>query len=234
MAERVRLDVQARTSRGSRATRRLRKQGIVPGVLYGGGREPRAISVDERELRRALSGSHGLHAVLDVVVDRDGGPRPAILKAYQHDRLKGGVTHVDLQEVRLDQPIQTSVAVRLVGDAPGVDAGGVLAQQLTQVGVEALPMEVPDEIVYDVSGMRLEDTIRVGDLTAPRGVTIVDDPESVVASITHATPVVEPEEMQELEETVSGLPPEQTPEGGSEAAAERGGDAVGSQGTVPG
>src|SRR6266705_5864185 len=110
--ERTKLIVQTREKLGSRETRRLRRQGIVPGVLYGGG-EPVAISIAERELRRALTGAAGLHSILDVEIDGKGETHASILKEYQVDPVRGGVTHVDLQEVRLDRAIQASVAVQL-------------------------------------------------------------------------------------------------------------------------
>src|SRR5205814_2083939 len=112
--ERTKLIVRTRERLGSSEARRLRRTGVVPGVLYGRG-EPVAICVDERELRRALTGAAGLHSILDVEVDGTGASHASILKEYQVDRVRGGVTHVDLQEVRLDQPITATVTVQLVG-----------------------------------------------------------------------------------------------------------------------
>jgi large subunit ribosomal protein L25 len=106
--ERTKLTVRTRETLGSRETRRLRKQGVIPGVLYGRN-EPIAIAVDERELRRALTGKAGLHSILDVEIDGTGSSHASILKDYQLDKVRGGVTHVDLQEVHLDRPIRASV-----------------------------------------------------------------------------------------------------------------------------
>jgi large subunit ribosomal protein L25 len=196
--ERTKLTVAHRERLGSAESRRLRKEGLVPGVLYGGG-EPVAISVAERELRRALTGAAGLHTILDVEVDGRGETRASILKEYQVDPVRGGVTHVDLQEVRLDKPISASVSVQLDGgeNAPGVREGGVLSQPLREVTVEALPLEVPEHLVLDVSGMEIGGTLRISDLTAPEGVTLLDDPEMVVATVTAPTKVVEPEPTEE-------------------------------------
>src|SRR5437588_11135976 len=126
--ERTKLTVAAREQLGSRETRRLRRQGFIPGVLYGRG-EPIALSIEERELRRALTGAAGLHSILDVEIDGTGSTHASILKDYQVDKVRGGVIHVDLHEVRLDQPIQASVSVHLIGSdaAPGVREGGVLS-----------------------------------------------------------------------------------------------------------
>ncbi len=196
--ERTKLLVQQREHLGSAETRRLRKQGVVPGVLYGSG-EPIAISIAERELRRALTGAAGLHSILDVEIDGKGKTHASILKEYQVDPVRGGVTHVDLQEVRLDQTINASVSVNLSGGdvAPGVKEGGVLSQVLREVTVEALPLEVPEHIDFDVSGMEIGGTIRIAELTAPEGVTILGDPEQVVATITAPTREVEPELTEE-------------------------------------
>jgi len=196
--ERTKLIVAQRDKLGSAESRRLRKEGLVPGVLYGNG-EPISISIAERELRRALTGASGLHSILDVEIDGKGQTHASILKEYQVDPVRGGVTHVDLQEVRLDRAINASVTVELVGgdDAPGVREGGVLSQPLREVTVEALPLEVPERIELDVSGMELGDTLRISDLTAPEGVTLLDDPELVMATVTAPTKVVEPEPTEE-------------------------------------
>jgi large subunit ribosomal protein L25 len=196
--ERTKLVVAQRERLGSAESRRLRKEGLIPGVLYGGG-EPVAISIEERELRRALTGAGGLHSILDVEVDGKGETHASILKEYQVDPVRGGVTHVDLHEVRLDKPIQASVSVDLLGgeDAPGVREGGVLSQPLREVTVEALPLEMPEHIDLDVSGMDIGATLRISDLTAPEGSTLLDDPEMVVATVTAPTKVVEPEPTEE-------------------------------------
>ena len=196
--ERTKLVVANREKLGSAESRRLRKEGLVPGVLYGTG-EPVAISIEERELRRALTGKGGLHAILDVEIDGKSSAHASILKEYQVDPVRGGVTHVDLQEVRLDQAITASVQVQLVGgeDAPGVREGGVLSQPLREVSVEALPLEVPEHIELDVSGMEIGGTIRIEELAAPDGVTILGDPEMVVATITAPTKEVVPEPTEE-------------------------------------
>jgi large subunit ribosomal protein L25 len=234
----MKLEVRARESRGSADARRLRKQGLIPGVLYGQGKQPNAICVPERELRRVLTGSGGLHAILDVVVTGDGGrPLPSVLKDYQQDPLRGTLTHVDLQEVRLDQAIQAQVAVTLVGEAAGSKEGGVLSQVTRELNVEALPMEIPESIELDVSEMGIGDTLRLADLAPREGVTYLDDPEdTVLATVTMPTRVEEPEEALEEDEEVTGLPEdaEQAAEGGADEPAEPGADAGGSPGTAEG
>jgi large subunit ribosomal protein L25 len=237
--ERTKLVVAQREEIGSAESRRLRKEGLVPGVLYGNG-EPVPISIAERELRRALTGAAGLHSILDVEIDGKGATHASILKEYQVDPVRGGVTHVDLQEVRLDQAITASVTVLLIGgdDAPGVREGGVLSQPLREVNVEALPLEMPEHIDIDVSGMELGGTLRVSDLTAPEGATLLDDPELVVATVTAPTKVVEPEpteeELAELEEGELAEGEEAAEGEAGEALADQDGEASGDENTDEG
>jgi large subunit ribosomal protein L25 len=126
--ERIQLEVQERDRSGTRESRRLRREGIIPGVLYGRGKPPHAICVSERELRRVLTGSGGLHAILDVVLAGQKTTHSSILKDYQVDPIRGKIEHFDLHEVRLDVAIQTSVIVELVGESVGAKAGGALSQ----------------------------------------------------------------------------------------------------------
>ena len=234
--ERVKLEVSERERRGSAESRRLRRNGLIPGVLYGRGKPPHAISIPERQLRRALTGGHGLHAILDVVLEGQKTTHPSVLKAYQADPLNGRLAHVDLHEVRLDQPIQAQVVIELVGEAPGAKEGGVLSQVSREINVEALPMEIPEHIEADVGGLAVGESLRLGDLAPIEGVTYLDDPEeTVLASVGLPTRVEEPEETLEEGEAVTGVPEgEQAPEGGAEAPLEPGADAAGSPGTVPG
>jgi large subunit ribosomal protein L25 len=230
--ERSKLTVARRERLGSSETRRLRRQGLVPGVLYGRD-EPISICIEERELRRALTGAGGLHSILDVQVDGTGTSHASILKEYQVDKVRGHVTHVDLQEVRLDQPIHATVTVQLHGgeDAPGVREGGVLSQPLRELNVQALPLEVPEHIDLDVSHMATGDTLRVSDVRVPEGVTLLDDPETVVATVTAPTREVEPEPEEALEGEEAAA---EAMEEGAEAEGEPEAEAAGEQGTVEG
>src|SRR2546421_103477 len=141
--ERVKLQVRERERRGSADARRLRKQGFIPGVLYGNGKQSHAICVPERELRRVLTGAGGLHAILDVVLEGQSTTHASILKDYQQDPIRGHISHIDLHEVRLDQAIQASVNVQLVGELPegevpeGEEAPEGAAEQPAEGGGEA-------------------------------------------------------------------------------------------------
>jgi len=224
--DRFQLTVKERDSLGSAETRRLRRNGFIPGVLYGKG-EPRAIAIEERALRSALTGGSGLHAVLDVVLEGQQSTHPSILKEYQQDPIRGHISHVDFHEVRLDRPIQASVVVTLIGgeDAPGVKEGGVLSQPAQEITVSALPMEIPDHIDADVSNMQIGDTLRLEDITVIEGVEFLDDPhETVIANV--AAPRAEEElepEVEEIEgeegaEPAEGEEGDEAAEGGAETS----------------
>lgn len=239
--ERIKLEVKERAGIGSRESRRMRRNGLVPGVLYGNHKKAHPICVEERELRRVLTGAGGLHVILDVVVEGQKSTHPSVLKSYQQDPIKGHLIHIDLQEVRLDQPIQATVSVHLTGEAAGSKEGGVLTQVSRELNVEALPLEVPEHIEADVTALGIGDALRLADLRAIPGVTFLDDPEgTVLATVTLPTRVIEPEpEVEELEEGVEVPEGEEAPEGAAEQppaepGAEAGTGEHGEPGTVPG
>ena len=193
---------------GSRNARRLRRQGLIPGVLYGKG-HTRAIVVGERDLRVALTGASGLHAIVDVVIEGQKTPHHAVLKEYQQHPLRGTLTHVDFHEVRLDQAIQAVVVVSLTGEAPGSKVGGVLQQVSRELRVEALPGSIPEHIDADVSGLDVGDILRLEDIDAIEGVAFLDDPhETVIATCTLPRGLTEAEEEgEEGEEAEEGGEP---------------------------
>lgn len=168
-----------------------------------------------------------MHAILDVVLEGQKTSHASILKDYQQDVLTGRLAHIDLQEVRLDQPIHAQVVIELVGEAQGSVEGGVLSQVSREINVEALPLEIPERIEVDVTSMQMGDTLRLVDVAVPEGVTFLDDPEeTVIATVTVPTQIVEPEpEEEELEEGVELAEGEEAPE----AAAEGEGPAEGEE-----
>jgi large subunit ribosomal protein L25 len=183
--------------------RRLRRDGLVPGVLYGGGQDPVSFAVDARILRQALS-ARG--AVLEVTLD-GSAPTPAVLKEQQRDVIRGDTVHVDLVRVRLDRPIQASVPIHLVGGegAPGVRDGGVLEHVTHELLVEALPTAIPESIAHDVSEMKMGETLLADAIEAPAGVTLLGElAEIVVATLTPPRLRTEEELEMELETEVVG------------------------------
>jgi large subunit ribosomal protein L25 len=217
------LEVDERPERGTRATRRLRREGFVPGVVYGGTGQEDAVSfkVNNRVLRTVLvDGS----ALIDLKVN-GGKTLPVIVKDRQLDPVRDELIHIDLLEVRLDEKIQTQVGVHLEGseEAPGVKEGGVLEQVSHQLNIEALPTAIPEAIVVDVSGMEIAATMHLSEVTAPEGVEFLDDlEETIIATVVVPTEVEEPEEIEEETELVGedGEPIEAPAEEGEEPAAE--------------
>jgi large subunit ribosomal protein L25 len=180
------LSLTARAPDGSRSARRLRRQGTVPGVIYGGDVEPAHFAVDGRILRNTLARSG---AILEVSLDGAAGA-PVLVKDLQRHPVRGEIVHVDFLRVNMNEAIHTTVVLELVGadDSPGVDQGGVLNQETRELNIEALPGDIPDSIVFDVSGLEMNATLYLSEITAPAGVTLLDDlEETLVATITPPT-----------------------------------------------
>jgi large subunit ribosomal protein L25 len=221
------IELEEREERGSRSARRLRRHGYVPGILYGGD-DGEAISfkVASRDLRRILvDGS----ALFDVKVG-PGKERPVIVKEEQRHPVREDLLHIDLLQVRLDEKIHSTVAVELEGieEAPGVKEGGVLEHVTRELNIEALPTDIPERIVVDVSSMEVAATLSLAEVSAPQGVDFLDDvEETTIATVVVPTEVEEPEEVEEETELVGeeGEVPEgeEAPEG--EAPAEGEGEA---------
>ena len=178
---------------GTRNVKRLRREGLIPGVLYG--KVNKALVVGERELRAALTGPSGLHGIVDVVIDGQKTPHHAVLKDYQRHPIRGTIIHVDFHEVRLDQPIHATIVVQLVGESPGAKVGGVVQQVARELHVEALPSALPEFIEADLSGLELGEALRLQDIPPLEGVTFLDDPaETVIASCSAPRGLSEEEE----------------------------------------
>jgi large subunit ribosomal protein L25 len=191
----TKLSIAPRVPEGSRATRRLRRSGRVPGILYGGDGEPLTFSVDARELRHALAARGAVLEIID-----EGAAIPAILKSAQYHPVRGDTMHVDLLRVNLNVAIAAIVPLELVGadDAPGVKEGGVLEQITRELNVEALPTEIPESITHDVSAMEINDTVTLSQVTVPAGIALLDDlEETVVATLTPPRVETEDDELEQ-------------------------------------
>jgi len=219
------LDVEDRPERGTRATKRLRREGYVPGVVYGGkDGDCTSFKVNALTLRHVLvDGS----ALIDLKVG--GKTRPVIVKDQQQHPVRDELLHIDLLEVRLDEKIQTQVYVHLEGseEAPGIKEGGVLEHVTHQLNIEALPTDIPEAIHVDVSGLEIAATMHLSEISAPQGVTFLDDPEeTIIATVVVPTEVEEPEIEEETEligedgEPIEPTEGEAEGEEGAEAPAE--------------
>lgn len=227
-SKRSTLKVAPRADFGSRSSRRMRREGLVPGVVYSGGKEAKPFQVSERDLRHVLGEGA---ALFDLEVEGSKAV-PVVVKEAQHHPVRGSFQHLDLMQVDLTEEIQAEVALELEGadTAPGVKGGGVLEHVTREITVEALPTDIPDNIVVDVSAMEINDTLQLSSVTAPDGVKfVVEDPEEVTI-VTLSPPRVEeaaPEVEEEAELVGEGEEGEAAPAaegegGGAEGASSEG------------
>lgn len=220
------LAVTEREERGSREARRLRRSGVVPGVLYGASHpEPVSFKVGARDLRHLLSTGA---ALFDVEIGAEKSV-PVILKDQQNHPVRGEVMHLDLLEVRLDEKIQSTVSVELEGgdEAPGVKEGGVVEHVTRELNIEALPTDIPDQITVNISALEVAATLTLAEVDVPQGVVFLDDlEETTIATVVVPTEVEEPEIEEETELVGEDGEPIEAAEGDGEPAAD-GDDAPG-------
>jgi large subunit ribosomal protein L25 len=195
---------------GSRGARRLRRDGLVLGTVYGGGKDPVSFQIDARVLRNTLAHSG---AVLDLQIDGDSA-EPVVLKERVRHPVSGDTMHIDLLRVDLLKPIQTQVALELIDiDDSEVKTGGVLENSIREVTLEAVPTAIPDMIQHSIAGLEVGGIVTLGEVKAPEGTTIIGDPEQVIASIRTSRGMMADSADIELETEVVG-------EESSEAAAD--------------
>lgn len=183
---RPQLSAKPRTTTGTRVAGRLRREGCVPGVLYGKAVKATPIVVSRHDLIKFLHARAGEHGLATLRLEQDGKSteRPVLIKAVQHDPVLGAILHVDFQTIVLTEQIRIKVPLALRGEPVGVkQEGGVLEHFLREIEVECLPTQIPNQIEYDISALKIGDTIHVRDLAVPPGARITTDPESVIASV---------------------------------------------------
>jgi large subunit ribosomal protein L25 len=218
------LKAQTRDGRGKGAARKLRAQGLVPGVLYGHGVDPVAISLSSQDLLHFFHSTHGATTVFDLEVD--GTKHMAIAREIQRDHLHGKYVHIDFLAVRRDEKVKMSVEIHEIGEAPGVKTGGVIEHHLRDVEIECLPGNVPEQITADISVLELGDMLRLSDIPAPEGVTFLTDLQTPVISVVtpaalrteadlllpgEEAPVEEEEPTEEAAEGEGGEPTDEQP-----------------------
>lgn len=204
----------------------MRRDGLVPGVVYSGGKEAKPFQVSERDLRHVLSEGA---ALFDLEIEGSKAV-PVVVKEAQHHPVRGSFQHLDLMQVDLTEEIQAEVAIELEGvdAAPGVKGGGVLEHVTREVTVEALPTDIPDNIVVDVSAMEVNDTLQLSAVTVPDGVKFVADEPEEITIVTLSPPRVE-EAAPEVEEETE-LVGEGEEREGEAAEGEGGGESGESEG----
>jgi large subunit ribosomal protein L25 len=192
------LKAATRETAGKKSARDARNAGALPGVLYGGGQTPVSLVVNRREFEVAVHRSRGgEHAILRLEMeDKPELSTPVLIKAVQHHPLRGDFVHADFLRIRMDERIVTIVQVRLQGQAPGLGEGGILDHQMREVEVECLALDVPEEVVVDVSGLHIGDSVRLDAVKFPENVTVLTETDRPVVTI-HAPRVVKEEVVAE-------------------------------------
>ncbi len=198
MAE-VRIKAYKRETTGKGAARRARAGGKVPAVIYGRDMESFPIAVDRRELALAFQTDAGMNVLLNV--ELDGRSFLALTKELQRDPVRGSLLHADFFKVDAAEAVEVEVPVHLVGESAGVKEGGVLEQPLHTVQVRCLPLDVPEAVEADISGLRVGDSLRVGDIKSDGKFEILSDADTIVAVV--AAPI-SAEELEAMEAAVSG------------------------------
>ena len=193
------LNATPRASLGH-ANRHLAHDGLIPAVLYGPGRDSVPLSLERRDIEMLLAHHSAGSTLVNLSIEGEKKPVDAMIREVQHHPVKGTVTHVDFLAVSMNKPVHAVVTLRLVNDPAGVRAGGVLTIDHHEVNVEAKPNDLPEVIEIDVTALEVGDTLHIRDIAAPKGVTILDDPDGIVASVTPPTVAVEEEVSAEVRE----------------------------------
>jgi large subunit ribosomal protein L25 len=221
--ERHSIEAELRTKTGKGAARQIRRSGLIPGVVYGRGNDPRAIKVDPQNIEKLLLSN----AIFDLTfVGEDGKEDEAvvIIKDYQKDIIKRNLLHVDFQFISMDEKITVSVPMHLEGEAAGVRDGGVLQQLLREIEIDALPAEIPEEITIDISDLEVGESLSVADLELPEGIDLITGSDEVIVTVVTPTELIEEDEEEEeeefLEPEVIGEEDEEGEEEGEEGADE--------------
>jgi large subunit ribosomal protein L25 len=219
------VTVRADTGRilGSRASRRLRTTGMVPAVVYGRGRTPQHVAVNHHDLSVALHGEGGIHALINLEIDGKSS-LPTLIKAIDRHPFRNQIRHVDFIEVSLKEKVQTEVALHFSGTPVGAREGGILTPARTTIAIEALPTEIPSAVEVDVSGLGINDAIRLAEVPPPEGVAFLDDPETLLATVAPPTVEVAPEVEVEAEEGAEAAEGEGAPEAGREGSGGEAGE----------
>lgn len=184
--EQVQLSAQLRKKEemSKKFTNKLRKDGLVPAVVYKAGKETLAVTVNHRELEKLLHTSSGANVLIELKIAGVSQPRTVLIKEIQHHPYKDNMLHVDFHQIALDEAIKVKVPIVTKGEAAGVKAGGILERIMWELEVECLPTAIPEKIEIDVAALEIGHTKMVKDLVIPKGVKIFADPEQIVVSVT--------------------------------------------------
>ncbi len=223
------LSATPRSTRGKQSAKRLRREGLIPAVLYGHRFDPVLLSLDERTFKAAMRREKGLHGILNLQVEGEDDQHMVVVKEVQRDPIKDHLLHVDLQKIHADEELHAVVSLHFTGEPVGVRAGGILQHYLYEVNVRCLPKDLPEHIPVDVSHLNLKENLRVRDLPQLAGVKYLNSPDEIVAAVTpkrvrEAARVVT--ELFAVEEAAEEAAPEGSAEEGAEASAEASSEAA--------
>jgi large subunit ribosomal protein L25 len=177
------LNIELRSKTGKGISRQLRMADMVPGVVYGKGMDPMAVSIKYRELHAAMAGEGGQNNLITLVGGGSLDQSMAIIVDLQRDALKGTYKHVDLHRVNMTEKLRVTVPVVLIGSAIGVKEGGLLDLAHHELHVECLPNNIPDHIEIDITDLAVAHSIHVGEITLPEGVKVLDNPKTPIVSV---------------------------------------------------
>jgi large subunit ribosomal protein L25 len=190
------IKAERRETAGKANSRRLRKQGGLPGVLYGPNVDSTSLVLSKKDIFNILKSESGENTLFRIKLDKKN--LDVMIKDYQQDVVTDELLHVDLIEIAMDKFLEVTVPLVLVGDAVGVKAeGGFMDFATREVEVECLPKDIPEEIEVDVSELHMHQSVKVEELTTPEGVKILSDPQLVVAMVHAPEEEVEEEEIEE-------------------------------------
>lgn len=178
-----------------KSSHRLASAGQIPAVLYGVGREALPIAVNRHDFELWAAHHAAGSGMVELRVEGEKKPVNAMVREIQHSSVKGTILHVDFLAVSMNKPVHANVPLHLMNDPEGVKAGGVLTVNIHELNVEALPAELPESMEWDVASLQVGDSLHVRDIVPPAGITLLDDPEAIVASV--QAPRVEVEEAVE-------------------------------------
>ncbi|MGB4441285.1 MAG: 50S ribosomal protein L25 [Coriobacteriia bacterium] len=193
----VKLNAKVREVTG-KSSHKLAPEGLIPAVVYGPKIETQSLSVDRREFEHLLHEASVGSTLVDLSIEGQGKALDVIIKEVRHEEIKGAIQHIDFWAVDMGHTLQTTVAIDFVGSAEGERAGGVIMHSLRELKIEARPKDLPEHVEVDVSALNIGDSFTVADLVAPAGVTLLDEPETVIASC--MPPAVEEEVVEEVSE----------------------------------
>jgi large subunit ribosomal protein L25 len=211
----IELKAEARKMTGKKGAKACRNNGQLPGILYGMGDESKPLAVDPKQLDRVLHTHSGGNVIIKLTLDDGGEPENVIVRDLQMDDIKGRMRHVDFCRISLDEKIISKVPFKMVGESPGVKAGGILEHILWNLEIESLPLDIPDNIEVDISSLEIGDHINVSDVSAPTNVVVLSESDSTVVHVVAPRVEVEPE----VEEEIEGEEPEVIDEGAKEKEA---------------